>query len=534
MPKKNSLDTIYEQPQASGYKSRVLFYIFSAIIITLLALLLLTVVITKQVGEPIMVLNHGMMLVSSENMGATIPKKSVIILKKPDIDRLSVDDIITVKDTDENGASISVTTRIIRSNPTTDGLTFITKGDLSDIEDIRLRTQSDIYGQVIAVLPEFGQFLSFVKSPMGLAVCVAFPLALLLLIEIINLFRMSKHTQTEEQFEPEKFGTRNNINNDMEDHKKVRKSKRNSSDIPMDYPTKKEKSRTALSDIPMDYPTKKEKSRTTLSDIPLSADQVKQNLSQKVKALKHTSQFATPLYQPLQLPNFDLDNDLIEPQSDIGSPDNGIEPPDLDDEPIRIYTKHEDGESILDDLEYHEPRQFKIEPLNESRVRITPHKITTLADEEAETFSHKILTLRDELLQGAEIVENMGEFDFDHPSDLLFGINNADSALQNKHPFSRNRAKLALKRDEKSEFTAAVQSGGRDHFNIEGIDVKVKPNALRLNLDDEFNKRDVSITVTDEYTNVVVDGDEYQVNFALFKDAKDDEQKVVIQKKNKK
>ena len=73
----------------------------------------------------------------------------------------------------------------------------------------------------------------------------------------------------------------------------------------------------------------------------------------------------------------------------------------------------------------------------------------------------------------------------------------------------------------------------RDRFQIEGIDVNVKPDALKLSLDENGKGRDISITVTNEYTNVTVGSDENEINFALFRDSGDDGQKVIIQRKNK-
>lgn len=80
------------------------------------------------------------------------------------------------------------------------------------------------------------------------------------------------------------------------------------------------------------------------------------------------------------------------------------------------------------------------------------------------------------------------------------------------------------------EFSANVKTAGKDRFSIEGIDVKVKPDALRLTLEDG---RDLSITVTKDYTHVAIDNDNCRMNFALFKDDVDSEQKVIIQRKMK-
>lgn len=518
------------QEQVRSAKPRVVFYIFSGIIIALLALTLLTVAMTKQTGAPIMVGGYGMMLVDGSQMGQTIPKQSAIVIQQVGISALKADDVIVVRDYNEKHSEMTVTTRISALNPTEEGLTFITRGDISDVDDSRLRTENDIYGKVVMVIPVLGKFLSFVKSPIGLATCVALPLALMLIIEIINLFRMSKSSEREEEpGAPQMFGTRNPGN------------------------------KARVLGAP-------EYARTDVAlEAPVDAESVKRNLAEKVRSLKNSGMLATPFdrsslpvmadesenedeftkYQPtrlfqnasksvgnadaVSLPKFEEFDDYGDTEYDPEKDQEmGFDEDDEDESTMRIYTKNEEfAQEALVNIRNH---NYKIEPLNERDIRITPHKITTIADEEKETFSQKIVTLRDELMQDNEVLENMGGFNFDHPIDLW---QDAEGAAQNKGIFSRNSAKLALRRDERAEFTTTVEHSGRDRFNIEGIDVRVRSDALRLNLDDPLNGRDIVITVKDDVTSVVVDGDEYQVNFAMYKDIEDEEQKVVIQKKNR-
>lgn len=466
---------------------RMIFYIFSAVIIVLLALLLFAVIVTKQSGEPIMILKHSVMIIDTENMGDSIPKDSAIILKKVDIDSLSVGDIIAVRDQAANtNAYTTITTQIVRLNPTPEGLTFITKGFATTVEDNRLRTEKDIYGQVISIIPSVGKFLLFVKSPLGLGVCIALPLALLLVIEIINLFRVSRVITKEDLAEAnpstyaEMFGTRS-----------------------------------------IDFGGKKNK--TARSDVPFDADKMSINISQKVRELKQTAVFIpeTPLQETDEFTPLTSQQAIkattTTQEFEVPKSTNGL---------YDIITRENDAD-YLEEEEFRAPRQFKIEPKDETRVRITPHKIVTKAEEEAAMLSNKVLSLRDDLYDDEQIIRNMGEFQFSRPDDMIYGAN----PVQSKRSFLKNKPKLLSRRETQSEFTATVQGDGSDHFNIDGIDVKVKPDALKLNMGDDILERDITITVTDEYTNVIVDSDEYQLNFALFKDADDNEQKVVIKKK---
>lgn len=462
---------------------RMIFYIFSAVIIGLLAVLLFAVIVTKQSGEPVMIMKYGMMIINTENMSDVIPTDSAILLKKVNIDTLSVGDVIVVRDhADGSSGYATITTQIVQLNPTQDGLTFITKGISSATEDNRLRSEGDIYGQVVSIIPSIGKFLLFVKSPLGLGVCIALPLALLLIIEIINLFRVSKVITKEDLTDAngeyaEMFGTRT-----------------------------------------IDFDNKKRTSARP--DTSLDADKMTINIAQKVRELKQTAVFIPEGPKP------DDDDEFVPITSTTNPTTLEFDVPKPANELYDIVTRDNDND-YLEEQEFRAPRQFKIEPRDDTRVRITPHKIITKAEEEAAMLSSQMLSIRDDFYADEQIVRNMGEFQFNRPDDMMFGANQPNV----KKSFLKGMSKFVSRKETQGEFTATVQGDGSDHFNIEGIDVKVKPDALKLNMGDDIDQRDITITVTDEYTNVVVDSDDYQINFALFKDSDDNEQKVVIRKK---
>lgn len=98
---------------------------------------------------------------------------------------------------------------------------------------------------------------------------------------------------------------------------------------------------------------------------------------------------------------------------------------------------------------------------------------------------------------------------------------------------AENVATEVIPQEEKREFSATIGADTKNHFNIEGIDVRVVSDAIKLSLDNDTSSRDISITVTNDYTNVVVETKSAEINFAMFKDDADKEQKVIIQKKVK-
>lgn len=546
MPQDNDI-TFESEKRAT--KPRILFYIFSTIIIIFLALLLLTVIITRQVGAPIMVLNHSLIIMGPDSMGKTIPPNSLVVIRKVDTDILLVGDIITVKE--ENGGDgnlLTTTHRITSINPESDGLTFITKGDKNTNEDPRVRLTSDVYGKVVMVSPEIGQFLVFVKSPLGLLICIALPLALLLIIEIVNLLRVPKKVELSEYrietplSQADRFGTRSFETNDKKHTKKARNDVAVSTDFLEEKLSRKEK---------------KAQSKSKLRNMNYDFDQTidaPEPISRPIEVMSQKDELFSPyapapmsrpiepssptppapmsrpieVYSPAPSPSASRPIEVIRhPPSDtlLSRPIEVIHR----DSPSRITTIDEDDD-YREALEFRSPRVFKIEPLNPTRVRITPQTITTAGDDELLKPVLKIQTLQEEMdAEAAQILENLGEFSFDRPNELMFGISNT---VQIKHPFSLGKSKLALKRDDEGEFVATVQNMGRDHFTIDGIDVKIKSNTLKLEMQEESDRHDINVIVTDEYTNVIVKSNEFELSFAMFKDVSDNMQKVVVQKKN--
>jgi len=68
---------------------------------------------------------------------------------------------------------------------------------------------------------------------------------------------------------------------------------------------------------------------------------------------------------------------------------------------------------------------------------------------------------------------------------------------------------------------------GRDRFEIDGMDVQVRPDGMKLCF--EEGERDVTVRVTQTYTSVTVGKGRKAVDFALTQD--EDGQKVVIRRK---
>lgn len=80
-------------------------------------------------------------------------------------------------------------------------------------------------------------------------------------------------------------------------------------------------------------------------------------------------------------------------------------------------------------------------------------------------------------------------------------------------------------------FQANLNDYEKNNFNIDGIDVNVDSNNIQLAITEDGGDSDIFITVTEEFTNVVVNKENLETSFALFKDDEDEKNKVIIRKK---
>lgn len=164
-------------------------------------------------------------------------------------------------------------------------------------------------------------------------------------------------------------------------------------------------------------------------------------------------------------------------------------------------------------------------------INPTAAKILTKEDDRRDGFDQgfSIQTLADE----QEVLNDMDSFAFIRTKKIVTKAEEDAEHIRVLNQYSNGSRKLAvITNSSETNFSSIMQPKGRDRFNIDGIDVKVEPKSLQLDFE-ENSSREISITVTKEYTNVVIECKEYEVNFALFKDEESDDDKVIIQRKPK-
>ncbi len=123
------------------------------------------------------VTDYKSFVVQSGSMEPTIHIGDIILVKKSPY--YSQNEIITFYD--EKGRI--VTHRIIKK--VNEG--FITKGDANSTPDVNPVPKEKIIGKVIFIIPKLGFLAYFAKTPLGLFLFVAIPIALLSLDKFLNL-----------------------------------------------------------------------------------------------------------------------------------------------------------------------------------------------------------------------------------------------------------------------------------------------------------------------------------------------------------
>lgn len=286
------------------------------------------------------------------------------------------------------------------------------------IDEVQLWATIDVY------VPYIGYVIDFIVTPLGLVCCVAVPLFILLVVEIINLIRLPKSLKGEDEEDLEK--------------KADRAGKRRSD-------TEKKLGGSKNVNEPQLLPTSEESFFSTETSV--KQDTVSSVLSKKSE--EQGIPFAPPVASMGILSA--ESSSLIE---------------ELGDEALTAVEK-----SDVHSISYEKPKEVAKPDINDLQLtREYSIVLTSHNDNEAE---------------------------------------------------------------KKSLFSADLREESPNHFKIEGIDVNVESDSIKLSVDEALKGRDIAITVAKDYTNVIVGGAESQIDFALFRDENDDEQKVIIRKKSK-
>ncbi|HOV70476.1 MAG TPA: signal peptidase I [Clostridia bacterium] len=126
------------------------------------------------------------------SMEPAIHKGSIIFSKEIEPENLKVGDVIMFISPAYNNKM--VTHRITRIN---DGLSFTTRGDANDTDDLEPVPAADVKGKVCMSVPYVGYVVNFAQTRTGLLLLIIIPSALIILLETLNIIRCSARLKAE-------------------------------------------------------------------------------------------------------------------------------------------------------------------------------------------------------------------------------------------------------------------------------------------------------------------------------------------------
>lgn len=150
-------------------------------------ILLNTVLIVKSFSKPTelpSVFGITPVIVLSGSMSPTFHAGDMIFLQSVDPETLEQGDVICFYGDDKNSA---VTHRIVSVQTENDQKVFVTRGDANGAEDSAVVTMDMVHGKYTGFfLAGLGDMAIFLQSPLGMIVCVACPLFLIVLWDVLR------------------------------------------------------------------------------------------------------------------------------------------------------------------------------------------------------------------------------------------------------------------------------------------------------------------------------------------------------------
>jgi len=164
---------------------RIIYYIFIAGIVTVVLLLIVSVFpITG---------NYKLMIVQSGSMTPAIKMGSIVMVKP--MEDYNVGDVISFTNPRERQEPIShriVDLEVIEGEPF-----YIVKGDVNEEPDPRRVEKDEVMGKVLFDVPYLGYAVDFAQKPLGFALIIIVPAAIIIFDEIRKIFGEVKKKKIE-------------------------------------------------------------------------------------------------------------------------------------------------------------------------------------------------------------------------------------------------------------------------------------------------------------------------------------------------
>ena len=174
------------------------------VLFLLVALAVMASVLTSQKGDGLPNLyGYSPLAVQSDSMEPTFKKGDLIIIeKRDDYNILNVGDIVTFY-AFKDGQKYYDTHRIVNIKPHNQTNYYVTRGDNAIADDIDPASFTNVVGVYTGYkVPYLGGVMDFLKTQMGIFICIVLPLALLFiwqLFKFISVFTESKKQKAVEE-----------------------------------------------------------------------------------------------------------------------------------------------------------------------------------------------------------------------------------------------------------------------------------------------------------------------------------------------
>ncbi|HPU02174.1 MAG TPA: signal peptidase I [Bacillota bacterium] len=168
--------------------------VFYLLLLTM-AVLLFFLFQSRLAGGAPQIFGHQVYIVYGGSMSPTFEAGSVVIVQPVDPADIKVGDIITFG---EEG-SVYTTHRVTQVHDSGSNLSFTTRGDANEVEDPGVVAADEVRGRVVAAVPYLGYMLDFVRSKNGLLFLIIIPGLVIIVLEVIKIFRISAEMQRDEE-----------------------------------------------------------------------------------------------------------------------------------------------------------------------------------------------------------------------------------------------------------------------------------------------------------------------------------------------
>ena len=134
-------------------------------------------------------------------MSPTFKTGTLLIIKRTDSGTINVDDIITFR---KKNDTLSTTHRVVEIIEEDNTRKFVTRGDANNVDDPIPVSENEVLGKVTVYIPLLGYVFGFIRTKQGIILVIVIPAFILMLTQIIQLFKYKKDSKKESKPETPK------------------------------------------------------------------------------------------------------------------------------------------------------------------------------------------------------------------------------------------------------------------------------------------------------------------------------------------